>query len=82
MGSKGHGGGQRGSEGPGRAIWVLKGLEGVSMDYTGPGRAVWIKGVPREPYGFQRSWKGYKDYGGPGRGVVGVLKVLEVLYGS
>ena len=51
------------------------------MDYTGPGRAVWIKGVPREPYGFQRSWKGYKDYGGPGRGVVGVLKVLEGLYG-
>ena len=53
MGSKGHGGGgQRGSEGPGRAIWVLKGLEGDSMDYTGPGRVIRIKGVPGGTYRF------------------------------
>ena len=44
MGSKGHGGGQRGSEGPGRAIWVL-GSPGGHMGSKGPGRAIWIMGV-------------------------------------
>ena len=44
MSSKGHGGGQRGSEGPGWAIWVL-GSPGGHMGSKGPGRAIWIMGV-------------------------------------
>ena len=51
------------------------------MGSKGPGKVIWIKGDPRGPYGLQRSWKGYKDYGGAGRGVVGVLKVLEGSFG-
>ena len=38
MGSKGRGGGQRGSEGPGRVIWVLKvvgGSEGFRRSWQG-----------------------------------------------
>ena len=58
MGSKGREGGQRGSEGPGRAIWVLKGLEGDSMDYTGPGRVEWVLKVLEGPYEIKGSGGG------------------------